>query len=101
MESAYGQAEVRGDPPCDRKAVRTIEASAAYPAHELGFAGAFGHQYIADLLADFGGDRVCIRAGQIENVGVEVPLHPVGGEVDRTIEHALVVTPMHGSRERK
>jgi len=54
---------------------------------------------IADLLADLRSDRVGVRAGQIEHLGIEVPFHPISVEIDRTVEQALVIAPVDRRRE--
>src|SRR5262249_26577728 len=87
VEGAQGEAELGGNAGGGGKSVWAVKTCGAYPSNQLGFAGTLGQDHIANLLADFRRDRVGVRAGHIEDFGVEVPFHAVSIEVNRAVEH--------------
>src|SRR6516162_9342630 len=86
MEGPQRDAKLRGDLRGRRKPVRAVQTGDTDPSYEVRFTGMLGQHRITDLLANLGGDRIGVRTWKIQNLGVEVPFHPICIKVYAAVE---------------
>src|SRR5689334_1400138 len=100
MEASQGETEFRCDLGGGRESIWLVKAGRTYFPRKIRFARPLRH-HVANLLTDICRDWVGIRTWQLKHSRIKVPFHAISIEVDRTVEHALIVAPMYRRGEGK